>query len=131
MSDATSIPAPARGATRRWDDHRHCRIVGRGHLRWPPGLRAGCLPKVGRGWFLRAGSFEAVAGLMATDHLSVSHGEGFAGLISERMGDQGLYILDEPEVALSARRQAELLAFLPDIQATGDAEDLMATHSRL
>ncbi|MEM6825988.1 MAG: AAA family ATPase, partial [Pseudomonadota bacterium] len=94
-------------------------------------LRPVWLPKVARGWFLRAGSFEAVAGLLGTDHLSVSHGEGFAGLISERMGTQGLYILDEPEAALSPRRQAELLAFLTQIQQGADAQVIMATHSPL
>ena len=92
-------------------------------------LRASWLPKVGRGWFLRAGSFETVAGQLVTDHLSVSHGEGFAGLISERMADQGLYMLDEPEAALSPKRQAELLAFLADVQATGGAQVVLATHS--
>jgi predicted ATPase len=94
-------------------------------------LRAGWLPKVSRGWFLRAGSFETVAGLLQTDHLMVSHGEGFAGLISERMAGQGLYILDEPEAALSPRRQAELLAFLANIQETAEAQVVMATHSPL
>lgn len=92
-------------------------------------LRAGWLPKVSRGWFLRAGSFEAVAGQMATDHLSVSHGEGFMGVIADRMGEQGLFIFDEPEAALSPRHQAKLMAFLTEIQRAADAQVVMATHS--
>lgn len=92
-------------------------------------MRGAWLPKIARGWFLRAGSFEAIAGMMASDHLSVSHGEGFLGLIGERMQEQGIYILDEPEAALSPRRQAELLAFLAEIQQSASAQVIMATHS--
>jgi len=92
-------------------------------------LRASWLPKISRGWFLRAGSFEAVASILATDHLSMSHGEGFLELMSARMQEQGVYILDEPEAALSPRREVELLRFLGDIQAKGDAQVVMATHS--
>lgn len=92
-------------------------------------LRASWLPKVARGWFLRAGSFEAVAGMLATDHLSVSHGEGFLQLMSARMQEQGVYILDEPEAALSPRRELELLRFLGDVQEKSDAQVVMATHS--
>ena len=94
-------------------------------------LRASWLPKISRGWFLRAGSFEAVAGMLETDHLSMSHGEGFLTLLSARMQDQGVYILDEPEAALSPRREVELLRFLADIQEKGDAQVVMATHSPL
>lgn len=94
-------------------------------------MRASWLPKVSRGWFLRAGSFEAVAALLATDHLSVSHGEGFAGLVAERMQEQGVYLLDEPEAALSPKRQAEILGFLAEIQTSARAQVIMATHSPL
>ena len=92
-------------------------------------LRGAWLPKVGRGWFLRAGSFETVAAMIDGGHLSVSHGEGFLGLIADRMQEQGIYILDEPEAALSPRRQAELLAFLAEIQQSASAQVIMATHS--
>ena len=40
-----------------------------------------------------------------------------------------MYILDEPEAALSPRRQAELLAFLAEIQQSASAQVIMATHS--
>jgi predicted ATPase len=92
-------------------------------------LRPGWLPKVGQGWFLRAASFSAVAEMTASDYLSVSHGEGFAELMMDRMGGRGLFLLDEPEAALSPRRQAELLAFLSAIQREADAQVIMATHS--
>lgn len=92
-------------------------------------LRAGWLPKVQRGWFLKAQSFAAVSGLTAKDYLAFSHGEGFAEIVTDRMQGQGVYFLDEPEAALSPRRQAELLAFLASIQNDGSAQVVMATHS--
>lgn len=92
-------------------------------------LRAAWLPKMSRGWFLRASSFESVAGIMACDHLSVSHGEGFLDLIADRMTGQGLFVLDEPEAALSPRHEAMLLGFLAEIQASGEAQVILATHS--
>lgn len=92
-------------------------------------LVAGWLPKVGEGWFLKAQSFAAVAGVMEKDYLGYSHGEGFSELITDRMEGQGIYLLDEPEAALSPRKQAELLRFLSDIQNGGDAQVVLATHS--
>lgn len=86
-------------------------------------------PKVGAGWFLRAESFASVARSISGDYLSVSHGEGFANLVMDRMRGQGIFILDEPEAALSPRRQAELLGFLATIQSEADAQVVMATHS--
>lgn len=45
------------------------------------------------------------------------------------MQGQGVYFLDEPEAALSPRKQAELLVFLSAIQKDGSAQVVMATHS--
>lgn len=92
-------------------------------------LRTGWLPRMARGWFLRAGSFEGVAATVRGNYLGRSHGEGFAQLVAERMQGQGVFLLDEPEAALSPRRQAELLAFLADIQTTAEAQVILATHS--
>lgn len=92
-------------------------------------FRAGWLPKVGQGWFLRAASFETVASRTEGNYLDLSHGEGFANLITDRMGGQGLFLLDEPEAALSPRRQAELLAVIASIQRNGDAQVILSTHS--
>ncbi len=41
-----------------------------------------------------------------------SHGESFLALITERFGGDGLYLLDEPEAALSPTGQFTLLAAL-------------------
>lgn len=38
-----------------------------------------------------------------------SHGESFLALVQNRFGGDGLYILDEPEAALSPMRQMSLL----------------------
>ena len=92
-------------------------------------LQAGWLPKVGTGWFLKAQSFAAVADVLQKDYLAYSHGEGFSELIGDQMTKQGVYLLDEPEAALSPRRQADLLRFLAEIQDAGDAQVIMATHS--
>ena len=92
-------------------------------------LRGAWLPKVQQGWFLKAQSFAAVAGVTVGDYLSQSHGEGFAAMIQDRMTGQGVFLLDEPEAALSPRRQADLLTFLADIQSDASAQVIMATHS--
>ncbi len=47
----------------------------------------------------------------------------------DRMQGRGIFLLDEPEAALSPRRQAELLAFLAAIQSEADAQVIMSTHS--
>jgi len=58
-----------------------------------------------------------------------SHGEAFMALVKNRFGPEGLYVLDEPESALSVRRQLELLAELEAHVADKGSQVLMATHS--
>ncbi len=57
-----------------------------------------------------------------------SHGESFLALIMNRFGPRGLYILDEPESALSTRRQLALLARMRELVKTG-SQFIIATHS--
>ena len=59
-----------------------------------------------------------------------SHGESFLALIQNRFGPDGLYILDEPEAALSPGRQLALLARIHDLVQEG-CQFLIATHSPL
>jgi len=92
-------------------------------------LRPSWLPKVGKGWFLRAASFTEIANRAVGDYMNVSHGEGFANMMLDRMSGPGLYLLDEPEAALSPRRQAELLAIFASIQSRADAQVILSTHS--
>lgn len=57
-----------------------------------------------------------------------SHGESFLALVQNRFGGNGLYILDEPEAALSP---AKLLVLLAEINALvkKDSQFIIATHS--
>ncbi len=57
-----------------------------------------------------------------------SHGESFLDLVVHRFGRDGLYLLDEPEAALSVRGCLALLARLADLTAQG-CQLLIATHS--
>lgn len=57
-----------------------------------------------------------------------SHGESFFSVFGTRFTGNGLYLLDEPEVALSPQRQLALLAMMMDAVGN-DAQFIMATHS--
>jgi predicted ATPase len=90
------------------------------------------------GYFLRAESFFNVA--TEIDRLGVtrgyggvslheqSHGESFLALLMNRFLGDGLYILDEPEAALSPARQLALLARIHQLIQRG-SQFLIATHS--
>lgn len=57
-----------------------------------------------------------------------SHGESFLALIQNRFTSKGLYILDEPEAALSPQRQLTLLMLLYNLAQKG-TQFLIASHS--
>ena len=57
-----------------------------------------------------------------------SHGEAFMALLTERFGGNGLYILDEPEAALSPTRQMAVLPIIQDLVKQG-SQFIIATHS--
>lgn len=57
-----------------------------------------------------------------------SHGEGFLELIQNRFVGHGLYLLDEPEAALSPMRQLTLLVEMKRLQDAG-SQIILATHS--
>lgn len=57
-----------------------------------------------------------------------SHGESFIKLVQNRFTDHGLYILDEPEAALSPQRQMSLLCLIDDLVKNG-SQFIIATHS--
>lgn len=91
------------------------------------------------GFFLRAESFYNVASQVEELDLNLdeyggkslhcqSHGESFLALVQNRFRGNGLYILDEPEAALSPSRQMTLLA---EIKALVDCNSqfIIATHS--
>jgi predicted ATPase len=90
------------------------------------------------GFFLRAESFFNVATeienrdvLPAYGGKSLheqSHGESFLTLITKRFGGQGLYLLDEPEAALSPQRQLAVLSLFHELVQDG-SQFIIATHS--
>jgi predicted ATPase len=57
-----------------------------------------------------------------------SHGESFFALVTKRFGGNGLYVLDEPEAALSPSRQLALLARLHQL-VQANSQFIIATHS--
>jgi predicted ATPase len=111
------------------------------HIRVAKGVRR---PKTG--FFLRAESFYNVASHI--DDLDTepaptppiinsyggvslhkqSHGESFMALLMNRFSGQGLYILDEPESALSPQRQLATLKRMHRLVAQG-SQFIVATHS--
>lgn len=61
----------------------------------------------------------------------LSHGESFVSLVEVKFKPKwaGLYVLDEPESALSFDNQLRLLRHLQMLMATGRHQIVMATHS--
>lgn len=57
-----------------------------------------------------------------------SHGESFLSIVQHRFGGHGLYILDEPEAALSPMRLLTLMAEMHTL-VKDDSQFIIATHS--
>ncbi|MFP7486362.1 AAA family ATPase [Priestia filamentosa] len=105
------------------------------------------LPKVTKGFFLRAESFYNFATyldkLKDEDESGAdvykpyggislhkqSHGESFLSLFNNRFKGRALYLLDEPEAALSPARQLGLLKIIHDLSTKNNAQFIIATHS--
>ncbi|MCM3782774.1 AAA family ATPase [Neobacillus mesonae] len=102
-------------------------------------IRLSWMPKITNGFFLRAESFYQFASYLDTDPASLeyyggkslhhqSHGESFLSLFVHRFGNQrAVYLLDEPEAALSPTRQLSLLRVIYDLRQ--HAQFIIATHS--
>ncbi len=61
--------------------------------------------------------------------LTQSHGQSLMSYFKSRYGRKGLYLLDEPETALSPGSQLELLKILMTIGGNGPAQFVIASHS--
>ena len=57
-----------------------------------------------------------------------SHGESFMALCLNRFGGKGIYLLDEPEAALSPQNQLALLSRIVQLASEG-SQFIIATHS--
>ena len=84
------------------------------------------------GYFFRAETFFNVAtvGMLeyeGSDYHSNSHGEGFLAFM-QGFDKPGLYIIDEPEAALSPQRQLTLLRHIYHAAKNG-SQFIIATHS--
>ncbi|SDX03959.1 AAA family ATPase [Paenibacillus sp. CF384] len=101
-------------------------------------LRLSWMPKITNGFFLRAETFYHFASHIDTmpDSLPYyggrslhqqSHGEAFLSLFQHRFGKKAIYLLDEPEAALSPARQLALMRVIKDLEE--DAQFIIATHS--
>ena len=94
--------------------------------------------KPGYGYFLRAESFYNVAtmeneyskgpGGIPQHYHEKSHGESFLALAQNSFRENGVYLLDEPEAALSPQRQLTLLMEIHRC-AKGGAQFIIASHS--
>ena len=61
--------------------------------------------------------------------MAQSHGQSLMAFFESRLKIKGLYLLDEPETALSPKSQLTLLSLLQEVGQTGIAQFIIATHS--
>lgn len=110
-------------------------------------MRLSWLPKVSNGFFFRAETFDSFANYI--DELAEdpyvgmsayrpyggkslnerSHGQAFLASFKNRFGRKGIYLLDEPESALSPQNQLAFMRIIYDLAKEGEAQFIMATHS--
>lgn len=91
------------------------------------------------GYFFRAESFfniatyiDAIGGQQSYGYKSLheqSHGESFLSFFQNRLGNNGFFIFDEPEAALSPQRQLSLMAIIHELCKNSNAQFIIATHS--
>jgi len=106
------------------------------HLSWTP-------RRINNGFFMRAESFFNFANyideLAETDSRIYnayggkslhhqSHGESFLALFNNQF-ESGIYILDEPEAALSPARILSFMSIINSLENSGRAQFIIATHS--
>lgn len=107
-------------------------------------IRLSWMPKITNGFFMRAESFyhfashideldkEAPGAYDSYGGRSLheqSHGESFFSLFLNRFNERAIYLLDEPEAALSPQRQLAFLRILHDLTKNGNCQFIIATHS--
>lgn len=64
-----------------------------------------------------------------SDMQAFSHGEAYLKILQTRIEDKGIYLLDEPEAALSPLKQLSLIAFIMEALKNGNTQFIIATHS--
>lgn len=121
-------------------------LDNRGNFELSKIMKLSWLPKVNNGFFLRSESFFNFANyldeLAEDDNPYVvyrpyggkslhhqSHGESFMSLFNNRFNRKGIYILDEPEAALSPQSQLGFLRMIWELEMRGNSQFIIATHS--
>jgi len=64
-----------------------------------------------------------------TNMQAFSHGEAYLTILQTRIADKGIYLLDEPEAALSPLKQLSLIAFILEVLKNKNSQFIIATHS--
>jgi len=110
-------------------------------------MKLSWMPKVNSGFYFRAETFDAFANYI--DELAEdpfvgrsaygpyggkslnerSHGQAFLTFFNNRLDKKGLYLLDEPESALSPQSQLSFLRLIWELEQSGQAQFIIATHS--
>jgi predicted ATPase len=129
----------------RHDDEEDDELIGDDDEAEPPGrilakaLRPAWLPRVSHGYFFRAESFFSVASYL--DEVGdpkrrgilhqQSHGESFLSLFKEQLGGgrPSIYLLDEPEAALSPARQLVFTCLMRRWEEDGNVQAIIVTHA--
>jgi predicted ATPase len=120
-------PEGGSGQVRFETETSHSALADHVKLTWRPRLRLG--------WFLRSESFYNVAthrdrspGVPMPSYHRMSHGESFLAVARDWFHEPALFVLDEPEAALSFQGQLALIAAVVAGVDNG-AQFIIATHS--
>jgi predicted ATPase len=94
--------------------------------------------RIDQGFFFRAESFFNLSTYIdengnpsywgGRELLKQSHGESFLAAFNNRFRE-GLFLMDEPEAALSPQRQLSLLSIINGMEREGKSQLIIATHS--
>ncbi len=75
------------------------------------------------------GEKQALISRYGGDLNAMSHGEGFLKFFLSRITGKGVYLIDEPEAALSPQRQLSLISLIIQKVKENDSQFIIATHS--
>jgi len=135
---------PSSGGERQADEHSQVQEFPLQRI-----LRLSWMPKINNGFFLRSETYFNFASLLdqrrrdpdfVGDPYSryggkslheQSHGESFITLFQSRFQEKrkAIYLLDEPEAALSPMRQLAFLRLMKGLTDSGRAQFIICTHS--
>ncbi|EZH65164.1 ATPase AAA [Bacillaceae bacterium JMAK1] len=134
IADVCEFNTAGGGRNNNYDVHASEAVLG-------DYIRLSWLPKVTNGFFLRAESFYNFAShIDDVDEVGFrdyggrslhhqSHGESFISLFLHRFKGKAIYLLDEPEAALSPTRQLSFLRIMHDLVSEGNSQFIISTHS--